>query len=107
MDYEIKLFIRDLMEDNNESFEDMSKKVGITSYELQDVGAGKRKLTEKEVESIIRKYNIQGEKLETFKRLTNTPESFQMTCKRCNSNQATIEIYPIRCKGGVILWLMR
>ncbi|EQF29636.1 hypothetical protein QEW_4683 [Clostridioides difficile CD160] len=104
MDYEIKLFIRDLMEDNNESFEDMSKKIGITSYELQDAGAGKRKLTEKEVESIIQKYNIQEEKLEIFKRHTNTLKSFQITCKKCNSNQVTIgefyvntEYIPLSC----------
>lgn len=88
--YEIKLFIRDLIEYNNETVEDMSKKIGITPYELQDVGAGKRKLTEKEVENIIQIYNIQGEKLETFKRLTNTMKSFQITCEKCNSNQVTI-----------------
>ncbi|HFL3653780.1 TPA: hypothetical protein ACG3P3_001504 [Clostridioides difficile] len=102
--YEIKLFIRDLMEDNNETVEDMSKKIGITSYELQDVGDGKRKLTEKEVESIIQKYSIQGEKLETFKRLTKTMKSFQITCEKCNSNQVTIgkfyvneEYIPLSC----------
>ncbi|HFL3696669.1 helix-turn-helix transcriptional regulator [Clostridioides difficile] len=88
--YEIKLFIRDLREKNNESVEHMAKKIGITSYELQEVIDGKRKLTEKEVENIIQKYNIQGKKLETLKRLTNTIKLFQITCEKCKSNQISI-----------------
>lgn len=62
-------FITKLRVDNGQSVRAMGEVIGCSGAYVSDVETGKKQLTMRIAKAIIEKYNLQGDKLNEFKKL--------------------------------------